>query len=131
MLGSDQITSQCLAVAAQLAPNKNLLMTLTGGGWDCGVAATASLKATCFHPSASGHDATAHPLLRLSGSSTRPNLATEGSPPQQTPSTRKVPEQTRSLRLLRSLSTFPLSQNAILTIKPTLAGGARRWGCRG
>ena len=33
--------------------------------------------------SLSGHDATAHPLLRLSGPSTRPNLAIEGSPPQQ------------------------------------------------
>ena len=91
------------------SPNKNFLITLTarnvGAGverWDCGVAATASSKATCFHPSASGHDATAHPLLHLNGSSTRPNLATEGSPPQQTPSTGKMPGQTRSLRLLCS-----------------------------
>ena len=75
-------------------PNKNLLMTLTARnvgtgveGWDCGVAAVASLKATCFHSSASGHDATANPLLRLTGLSTRPDLATEGSPPQQTPAT--------------------------------------------
>ena len=64
-------------------PNKGVVV------WPCQVAAAASLKETCFHPPASGQDATPHPLLRLSGSRAHPNLATEGSP---TPATSPCPQ---------------------------------------